>query len=160
MVEYRIAGALDIIRWPRTLPTAGRCHELWRQTCFELFFGMKGTPAYWEVNWVPCGAWGREGTCWNVYHFAGYRSQMREEEVIGAPVCRVMQDPGFLSFPCTIHCAGLLDDSSDLHIGVSSVIEATDGSLSYWAVDHHGAEPDFHNRSSFSMLLPGVNNAT
>ena len=135
---------------------AGRCHELWRQTCFELFFGMKSDSAYWEVNHAPHGG---ESNCWNAYHFTGYRSQMQEEESVNTPVCHVVQDAGLFSYSCTLDYTGLINDSSDLEVGVSSVIEATDGSISYWAIEHHGTEPDFHNRRSFSMLLPGVKNA-
>jgi hypothetical protein len=32
-------------------------------------------------------------------------------------------------------------------------MEAIDGSISYWALDHHGTEPDFHNRRSFQVFL-------
>ncbi len=84
---------------------------------------------------------------------------MQEEESVGTPVCHVVQDAGLLSYNCALDYTGLIADSSDLEVGVSSVIKATDGSTSYWAIDHHGTEPDFHNRTSFSMLLPGVKNA-
>lgn len=157
-VEYRLAGRVETLCWPGNGQAAGRCHELWRQTCFELFFGIKGDPAYWEVNWGPCQVGGREQTCWNVYYFAGYRSHMCEEQAVGAPVCHVVRDAGCLIYSCTLFYTGLVDDWSDLEIGVSGVIKAADGSTSYWAIDHYGTKPDFHNRTSFSMLLPGVKN--
>lgn len=151
-IKFQVEGVLDLFLWRRTCEVVGRCHELWRHTCFELFFGIKGDPAYWEVNLSP-------NTCWNVYHFTNYRSQMQEEGSIRKPLFHVVEDDGLLSFTCTLDCSSLVDDSSDLEVGVSSVIKATDGSTSYWAIDHHGKEPDFHNRTSFSMLLPGVKNA-
>jgi hypothetical protein len=151
-IKFQVEGALDLFLWRRTCEVVGRCHELWRHTCFEVFFGIKGDPAYWEVNLSP-------NNCWNVYHFTNYRSQMQEEGSIRKPICHVVQDAGLLSFSCTLDYTGLIDDSSDLEVGVSSVIKATDGSTSYWAIEHHGTEPDFHNRTGFSMLLPGVKNA-
>ncbi len=148
-IEYQVKGALDCVHWPGTSPVTGRCHELWRQTCFELFFGMQGTSAYWEVNLSPNG-------CWNIYRFTDYRSGMREELLVEQPVCRVVEDDDLFSLRCTIDCKALIDESADLELAVSCVIQDTQGSISYWAIDHHGPEPDFHNRASFSMVLPGT----
>jgi hypothetical protein len=33
------------------------------------------------------------------------------------------------------------------------VIEAADGSLSYWALAHAGEKPDFHDPATFSMRV-------
>ncbi len=149
LIEYLVEGALDRISWSRTSSNTGRCHELWRQTCFEVFFSSKDEEAYWEVNLCRNG-------CWNVYHFTNYRTGMREERAIGQPLLRFVTDGDFLSLTCVLELHGLIDDSSDLEIGVSSVIQATDGSTSYWAIDHQGSVPDFHKRSSFCLGLPAM----
>jgi hypothetical protein len=148
-IEYKVEGALDLVNWPTTSQVKGRCHELWRQSCFELFFAIKGDSSYWEVNLSP-------NDCWNVYYFTDYRAGMREEKFVGQPVCRVAADGDLLSLTCTLEIKGFIDDCSDLEVGVSSVLQTTDGSASYWAIDHCGKEPDFHNRSSFSVALPGA----
>lgn len=148
-IEYRMVGG-SACRFP--LPnarSAGRCHELWRHTCFELFFGIQGDPAYWEVNLSPNG-------CWNLYHFTDYRVGMREESSVGQPVCRVVEDDELFSLSCSIDCKTLIDDSSALELAVCSVIQDHGGSISYWAINHRGPAPDFHTRASFSMVLPGV----
>ena len=147
LVEYQVEGALDRICWPSTSGTSGRCHELWRQTCFEFFFSIKDDAAYWEVNLCL-------NDCWNVYHFSNYRSGMRQEESIDPPLCRVVVDGNLLSFTCALKIDNLIDDSSGVEVGISSVIQATDGSTSYWAIDHCDSKPDFHNRSSFCLNLP------
>jgi hypothetical protein len=41
-----------------------------------------------------------------------------------------------------------------LRIGLSAVIEANDGTLSYWALNHPAAKPDFHHPDSFLLELP------
>jgi hypothetical protein len=148
-IEYRVEGALELVSWPGTSQVKGRCHELWRQSCFELFFGIKGDIAYWEVNLSP-------NDCWNMYFFTDHRTGMREEKAIDQPVCHVATDGDLLSLSCTLDFNGLIDDCSDLEVGVSSVLQTTDGSASYWAIDHCGKEPDFHNRSSFFVVLAGV----
>lgn len=148
-IDYMVEGELNRINWPRTTQGSERCHELWRQTCFELFFGIKDNGAYWEVNLSPSGLW-------NVYCFTDYRTGMREEKAIDQPVCHVATDGDLLSLSCTVDFKGLIDDCSDLEVGVSSVLQTIDGSASYWAIDHYGRKPDFHNRSSFSIVLPGA----
>ena len=40
-----------------------------------------------------------------------------------------------------------------LRIGLSAVIEASDRTLSYWALRHPTDKPDFHNADSFALLL-------
>ena len=40
-----------------------------------------------------------------------------------------------------------------LHLGLSAVIEAMDGTKSYWALAHAPGPPDFHNRDCFTARL-------
>ena len=145
-VEYIIQGSLERINWPTALPVSRRCHELWRHTCFEFFFGVKGEPGYWEVNYCPSGGW-------NVYRFDNYRAGMREDKTVGQPQWHVTEGTDFLSLLCTIRLNGIVADSSHLEAGISCVIESTDGTTSHWAIEHHGTEPDFHNRCSFLEMV-------
>jgi hypothetical protein len=152
LIEYKVRGWLEGIKWPSNSSVACRRHRLWRHTCFEFFCGIQGETGYWEVNLCPSG-------CWNVYRFDGYRSGMREEGAVGPPTCRVAAARDLLSLACTVNFNGIIEDSSTLELGLGSVIEATDGSTGYWAIDHPGAEPDFHDRRGFVLVLPGVGNA-
>jgi len=38
-------------------------------------------------------------------------------------------------------------------MGLSAVIEEHDGTKSYWALDHGGDQPDFHDPACFSARL-------
>jgi hypothetical protein len=145
LVEYQLQGPLECIKRPSILPVAERRHELWRHTCFELFFGIQGEAAYWEVNLSPSG-------CWNIYHFDNYRIGMREDSTIEPPLCRIISDTDSLSLSCSLKYNSIIDNASPIEVGISSVVEAIDGSTSYWAIEHHGAEPDFHDRRSFQIL--------
>lgn len=151
VIAYRLQGSLHDINLSSmsSIAQTGRRHELWRHTCFELFFAAPGNAAYWELNLCPSG-------CWNVYHFAGYRTTMREERTITQPLCRIVTGADLLSMTCTLNFSTLVDDACHLDIGVAAVIEAADGSISYWALDHPGPQPDFHDRRSFLLALPGV----
>jgi len=148
-IEFQVQGAVELIRQGSKLPAAIRGDELWRHTCFELFFGIKGKTGYWEANFCPGGRW-------NVYRFAGYRTGMREDGDIGPPHCCLVAGPDLLSLTCTLVLNSIIDDSADLEAGVCSIIEATDGGISHWAIEHHGPQPDFHHRHGFLLELPGA----
>jgi hypothetical protein len=154
VVQFRLQGALEDINLSSmssmsTVDHAGRRDELWRHTCFELFFAIPDRIAYWELNLCPSGGW-------NIYYFSGYRTGMRKERMVAPPLCRVVKDADVLSMTCTINFGAIIDDACALAIGVAGVIEAADGRIGYWALDHPGREPDFHNRRGFLLALPGV----
>jgi hypothetical protein len=150
LIRFTLCGTLQNIKRPAALADAGRCHELWRHTCFELFFGVKGYPGYWEVNYCLSGRW-------NVYRFDGYRIGMREDTAVGCPLCNVTEGPDCLSLSCSLSLNGILDDLCELEAGVAVVIEIIDDSLHYFAIEHPESQPDFHNRNSFliNMLAAG-----
>ena len=39
-------------------------------------------------------------------------------------------------------------------IGLSAVVETTDGTLSYWALAHPRAQPDFHHPVGWTARVP------
>ena len=43
--------------------------------------------------------------------------------------------------------------NSVLALGLSAVIEDADGALSYWALAHPAAKPDFHHREAFTLKI-------
>ena len=150
LIEYDVRGPIENISRPgEVLPQPKRCDELWRHTCFELFFGIKDDPGYWEVNFCPSGRW-------NVYRFDGYRKGMREENSMARPLCHVTEDSEVLSLQCSLPINGIVDDSSTLEAVVSAVIETIDTTTHHWAIEHMGPEPNFHNRDSFLLILPGL----
>ncbi|MBV1732472.1 MAG: hypothetical protein KUA38_09520, partial [Hydrogenophaga sp.] len=40
-----------------------------------------------------------------------------------------------------------------LMLGLSAILETRDGQLSYWALHHPAARPDFHHRAGFAHVL-------
>jgi hypothetical protein len=146
-LTFRLDGDLPDIRIPS--PGATRIGtELWRHTCFEAFIALQGQPAYHEFNFAPSGEW-----C--AYALSGYRN--------GGPLADEMMRP-HIAVRCTHNRLELdtmvrLDRLSAAHpravlrIGLSAVIEAADGMLSYWALRHPTGKPDFHHADSFALLL-------
>jgi len=40
-----------------------------------------------------------------------------------------------------------------LRVALATMLEAIDGSLSYWALRHAPGRPDFHHRDGFALTL-------
>lgn len=145
-ITYIMAGDLERIVLPEPALSVSRRHELWRRTCFEVFFGTTGQNAYWEGNFSPSGHW-------NIYRFTDYRRGMAEEQRSGRPLCRRVTDKSRLELSCGMDIHDLCPDREVIVAGIACVVMETSGRLSYWAVDHCGARPDFHDRRSFLLQL-------
>ncbi len=149
-IEYLLNGELSHILWPTPADqNFSRRHELWRQTCFEIFFGIPGDLAYWEVNLSPNG-------CWNLYHFISYRQGMQEEVAVDRLTSQVGREDRGFHLSCHIDVHDLVPDYRKLEVGIAAVALDTRGTATYWAIDHLANIPDFHNRHSFKAVLPGV----
>jgi hypothetical protein len=132
------------------LPLAGeprRADELWRHTCFEAFFAPLAGEFYYEFNFSPSRAWA-------AYRFDSYRTGMARPE-IEAP--RVQSKSLRSKFGVTAALGPKsLPDLMPLEswrIGLSAVIEAKDGTRSYWALTHPPGKPDFHHPDCFAAEL-------
>jgi len=139
------AGAL---RLPDRLPAEGG-DELWRHTCCELFAGVVGDAAYREFNWSPSGQWA-------MYGFSDYRvrDSSMPKLAVAAPGIRFAPGAAGWTLQVRLDAAALPDAAREqIELGVAVVLEAADGTLSYWALRHAAARPDFHRRESFALRL-------
>lgn len=131
-------GDPDAAAWPVLVPQA-RADDLWKHTCFEVF--VQTADGYVEYNLSPSGQWAS-------YRFTGYRDGMAPAEEV-ATVWGLDAGDDYVALEAQIELP--LDAA---RIGLSAVIEAADGSKSYWAVAHPGDKPDFHHPDSFVLDLP------
>lgn len=138
---YRAFGDLARLRIPDP-QTFERADGLWRHTCFEVFVKGEGD-AYYEVNLSPSSQWA-------AYRFDGYRSGMVEAPIEPWSLER-LEPPGELELMAEIELGGLASDPWTF--ALSAVIEDVDGVISYWALAHPSAKPDFHHPDSFVLEL-------
>jgi len=139
------------IRIPAPAPHPQRTEGLWEHTCFEAFVAPEGGDAYWELNLAPSGHW-------NAYRFDRHREGMRPEARARAPRVAVERaSHGTLTLRAEFDLAPLPELTvAPLDVGLAAVLEASDGTPSYWALEHGaGARPDFHRRESFVLRLDG-----
>ncbi|MDB5813955.1 MAG: hypothetical protein JWN23_1072 [Rhodocyclales bacterium] len=144
-LRFELHGKLDALRIPAPVQ-ADFADELWRHTCFEAFVGSSESAAYREFNFSPSGQWA-------AYAFTDYRQRDLSWQPSPAPHVATDLTADGLVLEAHISAALLPSDLGNLHIGLSTVIEATDGTLSYWALSHHSERPDFHQRAAFTLRL-------
>ncbi|RAI46082.1 DOMON-like domain-containing protein [Rhodoplanes roseus] len=147
-LAYEVTGRIAAIRWPAPAAPV-RTDGLWRHTCLEAFLAPGPAEAYLEINLSP-------STAWAVYRFDSYRSGMRAADALGAPAITPRAAPDRFVLAAVLDLAGLpeLDPRRPWRLGLSAVIEDTEGRVSYWALAHPPGAPDFHHAAGFAHPLP------
>lgn len=136
-LRFVAEGAVDDVAWPE--PAEGRADGLWRTTCFEAF--VETDDGYVEFNLSPSGQWA-------TYRFDAPRQGMRDAVETPSP-------PAFNAAPDEVAVgARLVLPPGARRLGLSAVIEAIDGGISYWALAHPSDKPDFHHPDSFTLEIP------
>lgn len=143
-LRYRVVSQPGQIRLPALLPTE-QADNLWEHTCCEAFIATLDGSEYREFNFSP-------STQWAAYRFTDYRQRDAAFTAPMAPqISRQICADGF-QLDITLG-ADLLPHSDSLALGLTAVVEAADGSKSYWALAHCARQPDFHLRQSFTLTL-------
>jgi hypothetical protein len=139
--------AVQRLAWPKAAKPERR-NELWKTTCCELFLGPAAAKTYFEVNVSPSGDW-------NVYAFNDYREGMREAPLEASPFKMSEKLPiQRVEGQLDLEALGLrLENSGDIVLGATAVVEYQDGKKEYWALAHKGEKPDFHLRDSFTAFI-------
>ena len=142
-LEYELQGDLARVRLENHPdgPTDG----LWRHTCMEVFVASAPAGAYLEFNLAPDGRWA-------AYRFSGYRAGMAALTGIRPPRIELRTRSERLLVSADVALPVDLA-TSGLHLGLTAVVENTDGKLEYWALRHLGPKPDFHHPDSFGFEI-------
>jgi hypothetical protein len=144
-ISYSLLGDLSQVKIPKAAKEATRQRELWEDTCFEFFLGVKNDKEYWEFNLSPAGHW-------NVYRFDDYRQGMKEETAFTAMPFSVQVEPDALSLSLKLNLGAIFIPTQAIEVGISAVVNQQ-GKLSYWSLKHPAKEADFHRREAFLIKL-------
>jgi hypothetical protein len=142
IARFHVEGDLDGVLWPPFDGSAERSDGLWQHSCFEAFIGPVGEAGYCELNFATSMKWA-------AYRFDAYRAGMHNIE-------RTKNSGHWIPGEGLAEMNFLLPDlsaPSEWRLGVSAVIEANDGTKSYWALAHAPGKPDFHNADCFVARL-------
>ncbi len=145
---YVAEGDISRVAVPSRAVESMHVDELWRHTCFEAFVREPTAPSYVEFNFSP-------STEYAGYSFTGYREGMHGTYCT-RPVVAVNSTSKRLELRATIWMRRIPQINIDgpLRLGLSAIIEETDGSKSWWALAHPQGKPDFHHADSFVLDLP------
>jgi hypothetical protein len=157
-LRYIVTGNIGAIRIPpRAAPT--RTDELWRHTCFEVFVrippplvgGGQGAGAtaqpYREFNFSP-------STQWAAYSFTSHRRGWAPLEIASAPNIQSRTHDATFELAVALDLSALAPQpNAPLTLGLSVVIEETNGAMSYWALTHPKGKADFHHSDCFALSL-------
>lgn len=145
LFRFTVEGDRERIRMPDLGPPE-RADDLWRHTCCEAFLGLGGG-AYAEFNFSPSHGWA-------AYHFHAVRQGMKPLQLERpAQIAMAPRDNGFV---LTATVSGDTVPNGPAPLGLTAVIEAMDGTMSYWALAHPAPKPDFHDPEGFVARLPVV----
>ena len=142
-LRYVVLGDIEHIALPAKAAPQ-HTDNLWRHTCFEAFITAEDEPAYVECNFSPSGAWA-------MYRFDRYRTGMTPVVPAAAPRITLQKEKGRLVLEARMSLEGFA--GRPLRLGLSAVIEDRAKDISYWALRHPCARPDFHHRAGFILKL-------
>ncbi len=146
-LNYVAEGDISRVAIP---PRAKSQHrdELWKHTCFEVFLRNPAGLGYVEFNFSP-------STEFAGYGFTGYREGMNSQHRT-KPDVSFVSDARRLDLRASVWMGRIdhIDPEGPLRLGISAIIEETDGSKLYWALAHPQGKPDFHHTDSFVLDLP------
>ncbi|BAB73738.1 DOMON-like domain-containing protein [Anabaena sp. FACHB-709] len=145
-INYQVVGELAPVEIPSSVDIPTRKHELWQDTCFEFFIGIKDSQQYWEFNLSP-------SRNWNIYRFHGYRQGMQEETAFTALPFSIENYSDSLEMSLNVDLERIISPEQLIDVAITTVIKQKDGKITYWALVHPGKEADFHIRDSFIIRL-------
>jgi hypothetical protein len=141
-IVFELRGDTSLLYLPEKTANPKRRDELWKRTCFEIFFGPEKGTSYWEINLSPAGDW-------NAYSFSNYRDGMRSESKIAGFQIQPKKTADHFRLEATADVFNLNLGTAPMKLSATAVIEKLDGKTSYWAFKHSGEKADFHLRESF-----------
>ncbi|MEM9906608.1 MAG: hypothetical protein AAF921_16445, partial [Cyanobacteria bacterium P01_D01_bin.44] len=92
-------------------------------------------------------------THWNIYHFDSPRRGMRPESAFSALPFEMHQFSNIFQLILSIDLSPIVATDQVLEMAIASVLQSTQGDLSYWALQHPSSEADFHDRAGFTIEL-------
>jgi hypothetical protein len=150
LLTYCVSGDVSVLNIPPPAPPSAT-DGLWQHTCFEAFIALAGSQAYREFNFSPSGQWA-------AYRFSNERVRDAAAEAAQGQVApKIAIVVGELSLCLQVwlprNALPAPRAGEPLQWGLNAVLEDRSGQLSYWALRHPAARPDFHHPSSMALTL-------
>lgn len=139
--RFRFSGDISRIKIPE-LAAPERMDNLWKTTCFEIFWQPESGTYYREFNLSP-------STRWACYDFDDFRLNSRDA-------------PAEVEIECSHDGAELvLSAEIDSHlptpaaVALNGIVEDLDGNIQFWALAFEDGKPEFHSTTCRQLHLAG-----
>ena len=142
--RFRLEGRVEGIKVPQAAPSV-RTDDLWKTTCFEIFWQPIGGTYYREFNLSPSGRWA-------AYDFDSFREGMRDAPVdaISLSVGQSSTNGvGELTLAASIAC----ELPTPAQVALNAIVEHEDGALQFWALAFPPGKPEFHSEACRQWVL-------
>jgi hypothetical protein len=138
--EFVARGDIAAITVPIIEPDRGRYDDLWRTTCFEIFWQPLGGSSYREFNLSP-------STRWACYDFDDFRQGMRNAPAEVEIDVTVSTD----ELRVVAHIRSALPTPAN--VALNAIIEDADGVNRYWALAFADGDPEFHSALCRALVV-------
>jgi hypothetical protein len=142
--EFTLEGDVDGIILPPDGPSV-RTDDLWKTTCFEIFWQPIGGTSYREFNLSPSGRWA-------AYDFDGFRDGMRDAPIDTISLSNshaAVNGEGELVLKATIAA----ELPAPAQVALNAIVEHADGSLQFWALAFGPGKAEFHAEACRTMTV-------
>lgn len=142
--EFRLDGGVDGIILPEAGPSV-RTDNLWKTTCFEIFWQPIGGTYYREFNLSPSGRWA-------AYDFDSFREGMRDAPVDAIALSTSMgsvNGRGELVLKANIAA----ELPAPAQVALNAIVEHRDGGLQFWALAFAPGKAEFHSEACRQLIV-------
>ncbi|AOL94825.1 hypothetical protein [Porphyrobacter sp. LM 6] len=138
--EFRLDGHVAAIIVPE--PAAPkRMDNLWKTTCFEIFWQPLSGTWYREFNLSPSGRWA-------AYDFDSFREGMRDAPVEAIAIS-CSHDENGLVLKASI--AAELPDPAQ--VALNAIVDHPGGALQFWALAFPPGKAEFHSEACRQAII-------
>ncbi|MGY6551846.1 MAG: hypothetical protein ACXIT4_08115 [Erythrobacter sp.] len=138
--KFRLDGRIGAIILPEAGPSV-RTDNLWKTTCFEIFWQPLGGTFYREFNLSPSGRWA-------AYDFDGFREGMRD-----APVDAIALSCSHSDTELVLKASIAADLPAPAQVALNAIVEHPDGAMQFWALAFGPGKPEFHSEACRQIII-------
>jgi len=139
-LTFTVSGVLENYIFSEKIKEK-RAHELWKETCFELFLANSKEKGYYELNISPSMEW-------NFYYLHKYRAKVKEVEDISLTIDSYIKDNNYI---INVNMESKYLNFEDLNLyNIAAILLNKKEKRTFWALNSTNLTPDFHNKKFFS----------
>ncbi|ABC63276.1 hypothetical protein [Erythrobacter litoralis] len=138
--KFRLDGDIGQIKVP-VHAASERMDNLWKTTCFEIFWQPHGGSSYREFNLSPSSRWA-------AYDFDGFRENSRDAPVPAIAIACAAHDA---KLELEAGIASALPLPAD--VALNAIVEDVDGNIEFWALAFADGKPEFHSDICRALTL-------